>query len=94
MVVVSGAGVRDAVAAEAVLAQVPRRLLTRLRVVWADTAYAVAHLLETVAEWGKCRLGMVTRPKGVEGWIHLAKRWVVGADVRLAAALAPLEPRL
>jgi putative transposase len=77
MVVVTGAGWQDAAAAEDVLTLLPLGLLPRLRVIWADSAYAREQLFAWAAAWGQYELKVVRRPDGAKGWIHLPKRWVV-----------------
>ena len=76
-VVVTAASVPDARAACDLLALLPLAGLPRLRVVWADAAYAAGYLREEVAAWGQYRLEVVSRPPGSEGWVLLPKRWVV-----------------
>jgi putative transposase len=76
-VMVTGAGVPDARAAMDLLGLLPLHRFGRLRAIWADTAYAVGYLFREVAAWGQYVLGIVRRPEGVKGWIHLPKRWVV-----------------
>jgi putative transposase len=76
-VLVTGAGVTDSWGAIELLAMLPLQLLRRLRVIWADSAYATKALLAEVAEWALYQLGIVRRPEGVKGWILLPKRWVV-----------------
>jgi putative transposase len=78
-VVVTSAGVDDAAAAPAALAQLQRRDYPRLQVVWADGKYHNHELDAWKARrrtlpW---RLEIVRRPPAVQGWILLPKRWVV-----------------
>jgi putative transposase len=76
-VMVTGAGVSDPRGALDLVGLLPLHRLPRLRVIWADAAYAVGYLLGEVAEWGQYVLGIVRRPEGVKGWVHLPKRWVI-----------------
>lgn len=78
-VVVTSAGVDDATAAPAVLAQLHRRDYPRLEVVWADGKYHNHALYAWKARkrslpW---RLEIVGRPRGAKGFVLLPKRWVV-----------------
>ena len=65
---------QDRDAAKPLLAQAKDRL-PRLRVVWADGAYAA------VVVWAKqtCRwlVQTILRPVGVQGFVVLPKRWIV-----------------
>jgi putative transposase len=76
-VVVTAASVPDARAACDLLALLPLAELPRLRVVWADAAYATAALAAEVAAWGQYELEVVSRPPGSQGWVLLPRRWVV-----------------
>jgi putative transposase len=74
---VTAACVTDAHAAVDLIGCLPMDQLPRLRVIWADAAYATAELFEAVAFWGRYTLAIVRRPLGAVGWVHLPKRWVV-----------------
>jgi len=76
-VVVTGAGVDDARAAPAALAQVPRSEFPRMRLVWADQKYHNHELYGWVAEHSDVELTIVRRPEGAKGFVLLPKRWVV-----------------
>jgi putative transposase len=76
-VMVTGAGVSDPRGAVDLVGLLALHRLPRLRVIWADAAYAVGYLFREVAEWGQYVLGIVRRPAGVKGWIPLPKRWVI-----------------
>jgi putative transposase len=76
-VMVTAACVTDAHAAADLIASLPMDHLTRLRWLWADSTYGTAALFAEVAFWGRYVLGIVRRPEGAKGWIHLPKRWVV-----------------
>src|SRR3712207_474700 len=67
-VTVTGAGVSDPRAAMDLLGLLPLHLFGRLRVIWADAAYAAGYLFREVAAWGQYVLGIVRRPEGVKGW--------------------------
>jgi transposase len=77
-VVVTAASVQDRDGAMALL-EVLRHRFARLRVLWADQAYA-GDLLAWVwalRPWRKVRLDLVIRPEGIKGFLLLPKRWVV-----------------
>lgn len=76
-VMVTGAGVSDPRGALDLVGLLPVHRFPRLRVMWADAAYAVGYLFREVAAWGRYALGIVRRPEGVKGWVLLPKRWVV-----------------
>ena len=76
-VMVTAANVPDARAGIDLIALLPLRILPRLRVLWADAAYATARLFGWVAWWGQYVLGIVRRPEGLKGWKLLPRRWVV-----------------
>jgi len=72
--VVLPADVQDRDGAKTLLQSVQGRL-PRLQVIWADGAYA------SVIQWVRQTLGWVLttilRPTGVQGYVHLPKRWIV-----------------
>jgi putative transposase len=72
--VVLPADVQDRDGAKVLLQQAQARL-PRLRVIWADGAYAA------VADWVQQTLGWVLttilRPAGAKGYVPLPKRWIV-----------------
>jgi transposase len=51
----------------------------RLRVVWADGAYAggLEEWVRRLRPWGKVRLEIVRKPKGQTGFAVLPWRWIV-----------------
>ncbi len=67
------ADVQDRDGARVLLGRLPE--LPRLAVLWADGAYAA------VAAWVRQRFGWVlstiVRPLGVQGYVHLPRRWIV-----------------
>ena len=76
-VVVHAANIQDRDGAKRVLERLKHKL-SRLRLSWADGAYA-GHLLEWVRGlriWRKLRLEIVSRPEGSKGFVLLPKRWV------------------
>lgn len=78
VVVVHGANIQDRDGAKFVLERLKHKF-SRLRLIWADGAYA-GQLLEWVRGlrlWRKLRLEIVSRPEGVKGFVLLPKRWVV-----------------
>jgi putative transposase len=76
-VAVTGAGVDDARAAPAALAQLPRDEFPRLRLLWADQKYHNHELYGWVAENARYELEVVRRPDGATGFVLLPRRWVV-----------------
>jgi putative transposase len=68
------ADVQDRDAAKPLLETVKGRL-PRLRVIWADGAYAA------VVDWVRSACGWlmttILRPVGAKGWVLLPKRWIV-----------------
>jgi putative transposase len=77
-VVVHAADIQDRDGAKLVLERLKHQF-SRLRLIWADGAYA-GQLLEWVRGlriWRKLRLEIVSRPQGVKGFLLLPKRWVV-----------------
>ncbi len=76
-VVVTAAGVADAVGAKAVLKQLTTRAFPRLEVVRADSAYGRYGLPAWVARYKHFALEVVRRGAGVVGWVLQPKRWVV-----------------
>jgi putative transposase len=68
------ADVQDRDAAKPLLEKVKGKL-PRLKVLWADGAYAA------VIDWVKAACGWlmttILRPVGAKGWVLLPKRWIV-----------------
>jgi putative transposase len=78
MVVVTAASRQDRDGAMAWLDGLRHRF-ARLRVIWADQAYA-GELIAWVGRlrpWRKVRLAIVKRPDGIKGFLLLPKRWIV-----------------
>ena len=52
---------------------------SRLRLIWADQAYAgdLSAWLWALRPWRKIRLDIVKRPEGTKGFLLLPKRWIV-----------------
>jgi transposase len=75
-VAVTGAGVDDARAAPAALAQLPPDEFPRLRLLWADQKYHNHELSGWVADNARYELEVVRRPAGAKGFVLLPKRWV------------------
>jgi putative transposase len=52
---------------------------SRLRLIWADQAYAgdLIAWLWALRPWRKIRLDIVKRPEGTKGFLLLPKRWIV-----------------
>jgi len=61
------------------LLEVLRHQFSRVRLLWADQAYAgdLIAWLWALRPWRKVRLEMVRRPEGTKGFLLLPKRWVV-----------------
>jgi putative transposase len=61
------------------LLDVLRHTFSRLRLIWADQAYAgdLIPWLWALRPWRKIRLAMVKRPEGTQGFLLLPKRWIV-----------------
>ena len=76
--VVTAASVQDRDGAMQLL-DVLRHTFSRLRLIWADQAYAgdLIPWLWTLRPWRKIRLAMVKRPEGTKGFLLLPKRWIV-----------------
>ena len=78
VVLVTGANVDDARAAQDVFVTMPGRDYPRLRVVWADGKYHNYALKDWVSLHRRpYRVAVVSRPADAEGWVKLPKRWVV-----------------
>ena len=52
-------------------------LLHTVKIIWADSAYSGAELLEWVSSRFQCVLEVVSKQKGVQGFHVLPRRWVV-----------------
>jgi transposase len=86
------------------LRDVLRHHFSRLRVIWADQAYAgdLIAWVWTLRPWRKVRLEIVKRPEGTTGFLLLPKRWIVERTfawlsrsrrlLRLDAALSDQPP--
>ena len=61
------------------LLEVLRHKFSRVRLLWADQAYAgeLIAWLWALRPWRKVRLEIVRRPEGTKGFLLLPKRWVV-----------------
>jgi putative transposase len=77
-VVVTAASVQDRDGAKSVL-EVLRHRFTRMRLIWADGAYAgdLAAWLWALRPWRNVRLEIIKRPKGTKGFQVLPWRWIV-----------------
>jgi hypothetical protein len=77
-VVVTAASLQDRDGATSLL-DVLRHRFSRLRVIWADQAYA-GDLIAwgwALRPWRTGRLAIVKRPEGRKGFLLLPKRWIV-----------------
>ncbi len=61
------------------LLDVLRHQFSRIRLLWADHAYAgdLVAWLWALRPWRKVRLEIVKRPEGTKGFLLLPKRWMV-----------------
>jgi putative transposase len=77
-VVATAANVQDRDAAM-VLLNVLRHQFSRVRLIWADQAYAGELLawVWSLRPWRNVRLEIVKRPEGTKGFQLLPKRWIV-----------------
>jgi transposase len=77
-VIVTAASVQDRDGAMSLL-DVLRHRFSRLRVLWADQAYAgdLIAWVWALRPWRKVRLEIVKRPEGITGFLLLPKRWIV-----------------
>jgi putative transposase len=77
-VVITAANVQDRTAARTLLTALATRF-RRLRVIWADGAYAgdLQHWVRSLRKWGRVRLEIVRKPKGQRGFAVVPWRWIV-----------------
>ena len=77
LVVITAANVQDRVAARPLLTALSTRF-RRLRVIWADGAYAgdLQPWVRSLRKWGKVRLEIVRKPKGQRGFAVVPWRWI------------------
>jgi putative transposase len=77
-VVVTAASVQDRDGAMSLLVSLRHRF-SRLRLIWADQAYAgdLISWLWELRPWRKVRLEIVKRPEGAKGFLLQPKRWIV-----------------
>lgn len=61
------------------LLAVLRHGFSRLRLIWADQAYAgeLVAWVWSLRPWRKVSLEIVKRPEGIKGFLLLPKRWIV-----------------
>lgn len=78
LVIITAANVQDRTAARIRLGTLSTRF-RRLRMVWADGAYAggLQHWIRRLRPWGKVRLEIIRKPKGQPGFAVLPWRWIV-----------------
>jgi putative transposase len=78
LVVITAANVQDREGARTLLATLARRF-RRLRVIWADGAYAgdLQPWVRGLRKWGKARLEIVRKPRGQRGFAVVPWRWIV-----------------
>ncbi len=77
-VVVTAASDQDREGALSLLASLRHRY-SRLRLIWADRAYAgdLIAWVWALRSWRNVHLEIVKRPKGTQGFLLLPKRWIV-----------------
>ncbi len=77
-VVVTAASVQDRDGATDLLGRLGHKFW-RLRLIWADQAYAgdLISWLWALRPWRNIRLEIVRRPEGAKGFLLLPKRWIV-----------------
>jgi putative transposase len=78
LVVVTAANVQDRNGAQLLLSPLAKQF-RRLRLIWADGAYAgeLESWTRDLRKWGKVRLEIVRKPKGQKGFVVLPWRWRV-----------------
>jgi putative transposase len=78
LVVITAANVQDREGARTLLSALTTQF-RRLRVIWADGAYAGAlqSWVRGLRKWGKLRLEIVRKPKGQHGFAVVPWRWIV-----------------
>ena len=78
LVVITAANVQDREGACTLLQTLATRF-RRLRMIWADGAYAgdLQQWIRGLRKWGKVRLEIVRKPKGQRGFTVLPWRWIV-----------------
>jgi putative transposase len=78
LVVITAANVQDREGARTLFSGLTTRF-RRLRVIWADGAYAgdLQPWVRGLRKWGKVRLDIVRKPKGQRGFAIVPWRWIV-----------------
>lgn len=76
-VVVHPASVQDRDGAARVLTERVRRRFPFIDVIFADAGYQGEKAQTAVRQTGRWRLEIVKRPKAADGFVVLAKRWIV-----------------
>jgi len=78
LVVITAAHVQAREGARTLLASLATRF-RRLRVIWADGAYAggLQEWVGGLRKWGRVRLEIVRKPKGQRGFAVVPWRWIV-----------------
>lgn len=75
--VVHPADVQDRDGAAQVLTKAVRRRFPFIEVVFADSGYQGPRVQEAARKAGRWRVEIVKRPKHAEGFVVIAKRWIV-----------------
>jgi putative transposase len=93
LVVITAANVQDREGARTLFRPLKTQF-RRLRVIWADGAYAgdLQPWVRGLRKWGKLRLDIVRKPKGQRGFAVVPWRWIV--NIRLAGAPSSTQGRL
>ena len=78
LVAITAANVQDRDGARTLLSALSSRF-RRLRVIWADGAYAggLEQWVRGLRKWGRLRLEIVRKPEGQRGFAVLPWRWIV-----------------
>jgi transposase len=76
-VAVHPANIQDRDGAAQVLTKRVRRRFPFIEVIFADAGYQGERVRETARKTGCWRVEIVKRPKGAEGFVVVAKRWIV-----------------
>jgi transposase len=76
-VIVHPASLQDRDGAAQVLTKAVRRRFPFIEVVFADSGYQGPRVQEAAQKAGRWRVEIVRRPKEAEGFVVVAKRWIV-----------------
>ena len=95
LVVITAANVQDREGARTLLGGLTTQF-RRLRVIWADGAYAGAlePWVRELRKWGKLRLEIVRKPKGQRGFAVVRWRWIVERTLAWLVAIVGSRPTM